>query len=64
LLACFIPLLNLVAVILWSFKIVQARGKSVLVAIALLLPLLNLFAILYLAFSGASEPQGKISAGR
>lgn len=64
LLACFIPLLNLVAVILWSFKIVQARGKSVLVAIALLLPLLNLLAILYLAFSGASAPEGKIAAGR
>lgn len=64
LLACFIPLLNLIAMILWSFKIVRVRGKSALVAIALLLPLLNLFAILYLAFSGSPEPEGKISARR
>ena len=64
LLACFIPLLNLIAAILWSFKIVRARGKSALVAIMLLLPLLNLFAILYLAFSGAPEPEGKFPARR
>lgn len=62
LLACLIPLLNLVAVILWSFKITRARGKGVLVAIALLLPALNLFAFLYLAFSGTSaETAEKLS---
>lgn len=64
LLACFIPLLNLIAMILWSFKIVKARGKSAFVAILLLLPLLNLFAILYLAFSGSPAPEGKFSARR
>jgi len=64
LLACLIPLLNLIAVILWSFKIVQVRGKSVLVAIMLLLPVLNLFAILYLAFSSSPAPEGKMSARR
>ena len=61
-LACFVPLLNLVATILWCFKIAKARGKGVLVAIALLLPALNLFAILYLAFSEGSAPTGKISS--
>jgi hypothetical protein len=64
LLACLIPLLNLIAMILWSFKIVRARGKSVLVAIMLLLPLLNLFAMLYLAFSGSAEKPSKVSARR
>ena len=53
LLACLIPGLNLVAQILWSFKIVKARGKSVWVAIALLFPVTALFAFLYLAFSRA-----------
>ena len=53
LLACLIPGLNLVAQILWSFKIVKARGKNVWVAIALLLPVTALFAFLYLAFSRA-----------
>jgi hypothetical protein len=53
LLACLIPGLNLVAQILWSFKIVKARGKSVWVAVALLFPVTALFAFLYLAFSRA-----------
>lgn len=62
LLACLVPLLNLVAVILWSFKIARARGKGVLVALALLLPVLNLLAFLYLAFSGTSaETSAKLS---
>ena len=55
LLALFIPLLNLVAHILWCFKISSARGKSAWVAIALLLPVFNLFAFLYLAFSDAKK---------
>jgi hypothetical protein len=53
LLACLIPGLNLVAQILWSFKIVKARGKSAWVAVALLLPVTALFAFFYLAFSRA-----------
>jgi hypothetical protein len=55
LLACLIPGLNLVAQILWAFKIVKARGKSVWVAIALLFPVTALFAFLYLAFSRAVD---------
>ena len=46
-----IPLVNLIVQIVWCFKIVQKRGKHFLVAIALLLPVTNFFAILYLAFS-------------
>lgn len=54
-LALFVPLLNLVAAIMWCFKITSARGKSIWVAIMLLLPGLNLLAFLYLAFSSANE---------
>lgn len=51
-LAWLVPGLNLVAQILWIFKITQARGKSPWVAVLMLLPLTNLFAFFYLAFSG------------
>ena len=50
-LAYFVPLLNLVPLILWPLKIAKARGKSVWVGVLLLLPVINLFAFLYLAFS-------------
>jgi hypothetical protein len=46
-----IPVLNVVALITWSVNISQARGKSGWVALWLLLPLTNLLAFLYLAFS-------------
>jgi hypothetical protein len=51
LLLFFVPLVNIVVQIWWTFRIVKACGKGVLVAIFLLLPLTNLFAFLYLAFS-------------
>ena len=51
--ACLVPGLNLVAQILWSFKIVKARGKSLWVAFALIFPVTTLFAFWYLAFSRA-----------
>lgn len=50
-LAFFIPVVNFVAVAVWSGKIVQARGKSPWVAFFLLLPVTSLFAFIYLAFS-------------
>lgn len=50
-LALLVPGLNLVAVILWCVKIVDARGKNSLILVALLCPVLNAFAFLYLAFS-------------
>jgi len=59
-LALFVPILNLVTQILWCFKIAKARGKSWVVAVMLLLPLTNLLAYIYLAFSDgakADEPK-------
>jgi hypothetical protein len=40
-----------IAQIIWSVNIVRARGKSMWVALFLILPFTNLFAFLYLAFS-------------
>ena len=54
-LACFVPVLNLVPLILWPLKIAKARGKSVWIGILLLLPVTNLFAFLYLAFSNGAS---------
>jgi len=51
-LALMLPGLNLLAGIIWSFRIAQARGKSPWVGLLLLLPVINLLALLYLAFSG------------
>ncbi len=64
-LAYFVPLLNIVAQVMWSIKIAQARGKTLLVGIMLLLPVLNLLAFLYLAFSNGTaraekKPQRKV----
>jgi hypothetical protein len=53
-LACFVPVLNLVPVILWPFKIAKVRGMSVWIGVLLLLPVTNLFAFLYLAFSSGA----------
>ena len=52
------PVLNLVPQILWSLKIAKARGKSVWVGVLLLLPVTNLFAFLYLAFSNGACGRG------
>ena len=65
-LAYFVPVLNLVPLIVWPFAIAKARGKSVWVGLLLLLPVTNLFALLYLAFSGGNsgdtdeEPEPKV----
>jgi hypothetical protein len=60
----FIPVLNLVVLIVWCFKIAQARQKSALVGLLLLLPGLGLLAFLYLAFSdGKSDQQEKKKLG-
>jgi len=52
---CFIPVLNILLHILWSVRIVKACGKGGLVTLMLLLPVTNVLAILYLAFSGRTE---------
>jgi hypothetical protein len=65
-LALLVPVLNLVASVLWCFKIAKARGKSVWVGVLLVLPITSLFAFLYLAFSNGvasdedEEPEPKI----
>jgi hypothetical protein len=46
-----IPVFQLVAQINWSFEIAKALGKSAIVGLLLILPGLNIFAFLYLAFS-------------
>lgn len=55
--AYFIPLLNIIAQIVWCIKIVKSRGKSPWVALLLLLPVTNFFAFLYLAFSRSAPVQ-------
>ena len=50
-----IPGLNFLAYILWSVRIVQVCGKGMMVALLLILPVTNLFALLYLAFSNGRE---------
>lgn len=49
--AYFIPVINIIAQIVWSVKICKTRGKSPFVAFLLILPPTSLFAFLYLAFS-------------
>lgn len=57
LLAMFVPLLNIVAHIMWSFKIAGVRGQGVFTAIFLILPTYPL-AFMYLAFAGGASPDG------
>jgi hypothetical protein len=57
LLAGFVPLLNVVVQIVWSVRIVQARGKGLAATVFLLLPVTSLFAFLYLAFSNSAPPK-------
>jgi hypothetical protein len=54
-LTCFMPGLNFLAFIIWSFRIARARGKSALVGLFLLFPLLNFLSLLYLAFSDGEQ---------
>jgi hypothetical protein len=49
--AYFIPVLNIIAQIVWSIKICKTRGKSPFVAFLLILPPTSVFAFLYLALS-------------
>ena len=64
LLFCYPPaaLGGLVTTVIWFFKIVGTRGKSVIWAIMLLLPVTNLIAFLYLAFSDGAAPEAKPTA--
>lgn len=55
--AYFIPIINIIPVIMFSIKIVRARGKSPWVAFLLILPPTSLFAFLYLALSQSAPIQ-------
>lgn len=59
----FIPGVNLVLLIWWSFAIAKACGKGVGTAILLLLPLFNLFAFMYLAVSKRPVSEAAVIAG-
>lgn len=56
-LAMFVPILNIVAHIMWSFKIANARGRGGATAILLILPTYPL-AFMYLAFAGGGSVSG------
>lgn len=62
-LANFFAPVAIVAYIMWSFKVVQARGKHVIFAVMLLLPLLNFVALLYLAVSRGCGDDGSETSG-
>lgn len=54
----FVPGLFVITYGVWSFKITKSRGKGVATAVFLLLPVVNVLAFLYLAFSsGAGEAE-------
>lgn len=58
--AFLVPVLNLFAYVIWCVKIVDARQKTMSLAILLLFPLTSWFAFLFLAFSdAAAAPEGK-----
>jgi bacteriorhodopsin len=59
--ALFVPVLNIVAQVIWSFRIVQARSKGPAISVMLLLPVLNVIAYLYLAFSEADVSEKETS---
>jgi len=55
--AMFVPVLNLVGQVIWCVKITQARGKGFFTAVMLILPVTNLLAFLYLAFSNGRDAE-------
>ena len=56
-LAFFVPVLNVIAQIIWSFSISKARGKSAWVGFFLVLPITSFIAYLYLALSDQAPPK-------
>jgi hypothetical protein len=57
-LALFVPLLNIVAWAIWALNITKALGKGMWVAVLLMIPTVNLVALLYLAFSSNESDPG------
>jgi hypothetical protein len=60
-LSLLLPPVYLIAIILWCFKIVRARGKKIIFAIMLLLPVANVIAFFYLALSGDGSEKDESS---
>jgi hypothetical protein len=54
----FVPPLFLITFIIWSFKIVQARGRHVIFGIMLLFPVTNILSFLFLALSRGCGDDG------
>ena len=52
-----VPVVNIVITIMWCFKIARTRQKSSMVGFLLLLPVINIFAFFYLAFSSAPKAE-------
>lgn len=52
--AFFVPGINIIALIMFSIKIVKSRGKGFWVSILLILPATSWLAMLYLAFSSSA----------
>jgi len=59
----FVPVLNIIAMVVWCFKIVQERGKAPWIGILLLLPVTNVIAFLYLAFSDEAPGGSEVGGG-
>jgi hypothetical protein len=57
--AYLIPVVNVLAYVIWCTKIAQARGKTGWVTIFLLLPITTAFAFLYLGFSSTDADKEK-----
>ena len=55
--ACFVPGVNIVLLVMWSLNIAKVRGKGVFTSICLIFLPVHPFAFLYLAFSGGSGEQ-------
>ena len=52
--AFLVPVVNLLAQLVWYVRIVEARGKGPLLILWLVLPFTSPFAFMYLAFSPAA----------
>src|SRR6185437_5905047 len=55
--AYFVPIINIIPLIMLSIRIVKSRGKSPWVAFLLIMPPTSLFAFLYLAYSKSATVQ-------
>jgi hypothetical protein len=52
-----VPVVNIVITIIWCFRIARTRQKSSVVGFLLLIPIVNIFAFFYLAFSSAPRAE-------